>query len=75
MKYQETYDETQQFRKPSGVIMIEIDKYTGTLLTPDCLYPFMESFLTGTEPLEFCTEEDRSRMVDYYYTDKATEDN
>lgn len=74
-KYLEKYDEIQQFRKPSGVIMIEIDKYTGTLLTPDCLYPFMESFLTGTEPLEFCTEEDRSRIVDYYYTDDAIKDN
>lgn len=72
-KYLEKYEEVQQYRKPSGVIMIEIDKYTGKLLTPDCLYPFMEAFLTGTEPLEFCTEEDRSRIVDYYYTDDAIE--
>jgi penicillin-binding protein 1A len=70
-KYLEKYEEVQQYRKPSGVITIEIDKYTGKLLTPDCLYPFMEAFLTGTEPLEFCTEEDRSRIVDYYYTDDA----
>jgi penicillin-binding protein 1A len=74
-KFLEKYDEVQQYRKPSGVIMVEIDKYTGKLLTPDCLYPFMEAFLTGTEPLEFCTEEDRSRIVDYYYTDDAIEEN
>jgi penicillin-binding protein 1A len=67
----EKYPVMQEFRKPSGVIMVEIDKYTGKLLTPDCLYPFNEAFLTGTEPLEFTTEEDRSRIVDYYYTDKA----
>jgi penicillin-binding protein 1A len=74
-KFLEKYDEVQQYRKPSGVIMVEIDKYTGKLLTPDCLYPFMEAFLTGTEPLEFCTEEDRSRIVDYYYTDDAIDEN
>ena len=70
-KFLEKYKETQQFRKPSGVIMVDIDKYTGKLLTPDCLYPFQEYFLTGTEPLEFCTEEDHAKIVDYYYTDEA----
>jgi penicillin-binding protein 1A len=74
-KYLETHEEIQQFRKPSGIIMIEIDKYTGKLLTPDCLYPFTEAFLTGTEPLEFCTEEDHSAIVDYYFSDQAIEDN
>ncbi len=74
-KYLEKYDEIQQFRKPSGIIIIDIDKYTGKLLTPDCLYPFNEAFLTGTEPLEFCTEEDRSNIVDYYFTDDAIKDN
>jgi len=74
-KYLEKYKETQQFRKPSGVIMVDIDKYTGKLLTPDCLYPFQEVFLTGTEPLEFCTEEDHAKIVDYYYTDEAIDDN
>jgi membrane carboxypeptidase/penicillin-binding protein len=74
-KYLEKYEEIQHFRKPSGVIMIDIDKYTGKLLTPDCLYPFSEAFLTGTEPLEFCTEEDRSNIVDYYFTDQAIDDN
>lgn len=73
-KYLEAHEEIQQFRKPSGIIMVEIDKYTGKLLTPDCLYPFTEAFLTGTEPLEFCTEEDRANIVDYYFTDQAIED-
>lgn len=70
-KHLEKYPEMQEFRRPSGVIMVEIDKYAGKLLTPDCLYPFNEAFLTGTEPLEYTTEEDRARIIDYYYTDKA----
>lgn len=73
-KYLAKYKETQQFRKPSGVITVDIDKYTGKLLTPDCLYPFQEFFLTGTEPLEFCTEEDHAKIVNYYYTDEAIDE-
>jgi len=68
-KFLEKYPEPQQFRKPPGVIMVNIDKYTGKLFNEDCLYPFMEAFLPGTEPLEYCTEEDRSSIPDYYGDD------
>ena len=65
-KYLEKYPEAHQFRKPSGVIMVNVDRYTGKLLTPDCLYPFKEAFLPGTEPLEFCKQEDHLNITDYF---------
>lgn len=65
-KYLEMYPEMQQFRKPAGVIMVKIDKHTGKLYTPDCLYPFMEAFLPGTEPSEYCSEEEHRKFLDYY---------
>ena len=77
-KYLNKYKASQQFRKPSGVIMVDIDKITGKLLTPDCMYPFKEAFVTGTEPLEFCSEEEHLKFLDYYGTaeeDKIEEEN
>jgi penicillin-binding protein 1A len=65
-KYLEKHPEPQQFRKPPGVIMVKIDKYTGKLWTEDCLHPFWEAFLPGTEPTEYCTEEDHDMIEDYY---------
>jgi penicillin-binding protein 1A len=64
--YLDKHPETAKFSPPSGVYMINIDKYTGKLLTPDCLYPFREAFLPGTEPLEFCNEEEHLKITDYY---------
>jgi len=65
-KYLEKYPEVQKFRKPSGVIVMKVDKYTGKLWTPDCIYTFWESFMTGTEPTEFCNSEEHDKIVDYY---------
>ena len=67
------YPETNKFQIPSGVYMIEIDKYTGRLLTPDCLYPFREAFLPGSEPLEFCNEEEHQKIYNYFKTETDTE--
>jgi penicillin-binding protein 1A len=74
--YLKKYPETGKFTPPSGVYMIDIDKYTGKLLTPDCLYPFSEAFLPGTEPLEFCNEEEHLKIHDYYKTEtkESTDD-
>ncbi|MEN8152543.1 MAG: PBP1A family penicillin-binding protein [Acidobacteriota bacterium] len=69
-KYLEKYPEMKRYRKPSGVIMVKIDKYTGKLFSPDCLYPFMESYLKGNEPLDYCTEEDHMKIMDYYGKDE-----
>ncbi len=68
--YLKKYPETARFQPPSGVYMIEIDKYTGKLATPDCLYSFREAFLPGTEPLEFCNEEEHEKIYNYYKTEE-----
>ena len=65
-KYLGKYTEPLAYRKPPGVIWVWIDKFTGKLLSPDCLHQFKESFIAGTEPLEGCTEEDHKRIIDYY---------
>jgi penicillin-binding protein 1A len=66
--------EVEKFRPPSGVYMIDIDKYTGKLVTPDCLYPFSEAFLPGTEPLEFCNEEEHAKIFNYFKTEEDSSD-
>jgi len=72
--YLKKYPETGKFRPPSGVYMINIDKYTGKLLTPDCLYALSEAFLPGTEPLEFCNEEEHQKIYNYYKTEAESTD-
>ncbi len=73
-KYLERYPETGKFQPPSGIYMIDIDKYTGKLLTPDCLYPLKEAFLPGTEPLEFCNEEEHEKIYNYFKTEGEISD-
>ncbi len=73
-KYLAKFPETGKFNVPSGVYMIDIDKYTGKLVTPDCLYPLHEAFLPGTEPLEFCNEEEHEKIYNYYKTETESSD-
>jgi penicillin-binding protein 1A len=73
-KYLAKYPETNKFRVPSGVYMIDIDKYTGKLVTPDCLYRLSEAFLPGTEPLEFCNEEEHQKIYNYFKTETESTD-
>ncbi|MDQ1355076.1 MAG: penicillin-binding protein [Acidobacteriota bacterium] len=73
-KYLTKYPEPQEYKRPSGVIMREIDKYTGKLLGRECLYPFWEAFLRGTEPLEYCTEEDHQKFPNYHQEETNPED-
>jgi penicillin-binding protein 1A len=73
-KYLAKYPETNKFRIPSGVYMINIDKYTGKLLTPDCLYPFNEAFLPGSEPLEFCNDEEHQKIYNYFKTEEESDE-
>lgn len=70
-KYLLKYPEPKSFRKPSGVVWVMVDKYTGKLLTPDCLHAFREAFITGREPLEYCTQEDHDLITDYYGDDSG----
>lgn len=56
----------EEFEVPPGLIFVEIDRKTGLLATPDCLYPFKEVFFPGTEPDRWCSLEDHLRVLDYY---------
>jgi penicillin-binding protein 1B len=42
------------FEVPEGISFVEIDHETGKLATPSCPHVFTESFLVGTEPVEYC---------------------
>ena len=42
------------FDVPEGITFVEIDRDTGKLALPGCPRTYSESFLAGTEPVEFC---------------------
>jgi penicillin-binding protein 1B len=42
------------FEVPEGITFAEIDRDTGSLALPTCPRVYNESFLTGTEPTEYC---------------------
>ena len=64
----------EDFDVPSNLVFIDIDRKTGLLATPICLYPFREVFFPGTEPSRFCTNADHLRCLDYYSAQKASEE-
>jgi penicillin-binding protein 1B len=43
-----------EFDVPEGISFAEIDRDTGKLATPGCPRTYHESFLVGTEPIEYC---------------------
>lgn len=73
VKFMEKYLEKNaepimEYPRPKGIVFVKIDKMTGKLLTGNCVYPFNEAFVSGTEPHEYCSEEDHLNCVDYYKT-------
>jgi len=42
------------FEVPDGIVFADIDRDTGKLATPGCPRTMTESFLSGTEPTEYC---------------------
>ena len=62
------------FEVPPNLVFVEIDRKTGLLATPICRYPFREVFFPGTEPSRFCTLADHLRILDYYSSEKASEE-
>jgi penicillin-binding protein 1B len=44
----------QRFEEPEGIVSSEIDRDTGKLALPGCPRVIQESFLTGTEPVDYC---------------------
>jgi penicillin-binding protein 1A len=56
----------EDFEVPPNLVFVEIDRKTGLLATPICLYPFLEVFFPGSEPGRYCTLADHMRILDYY---------
>jgi penicillin-binding protein 1B len=42
------------FEAPEGISFVQIDRDTGKLALPGCPRTFEESFIAGTEPIEYC---------------------
>ena len=64
----------EDFEAPPNISFVEIDRKTGLLATPDCLWPLREAFLPGTEPLRYCSHQDHLMILDYFGTEKAVEE-
>jgi penicillin-binding protein 1A len=64
----------EDFEVPPNINFLEVDRKTGLLATPACLWPIREAFLAGTEPQRYCSRQDHLKILDYYGTEKATEE-
>ena len=64
----------EDFEVPPNIAFLEVDRKTGLLATPNCLWPIREAFLAGTEPPRYCSNQDHLLILDYYGTEKATEE-
>ncbi len=64
----------EDFDIPPNINFVEVDRKTGLLATPACLWPIREAFLVGTEPGRYCSRQDHMKILDYYGTEKATEE-
>ncbi|MCX7974921.1 MAG: PBP1A family penicillin-binding protein [Candidatus Aminicenantes bacterium] len=64
----------EDFEVPPNLHFITIDRKTGFLATPNCLWPLKEVFFPGTEPQRYCTRQDHLLIFDYYGTSKAVEE-
>ncbi len=70
IKFMEQYFKdrpVEKFQVPPNIIFVKIDSYTGKLAMPFCLHTIDEAFVPGTEPKEFCSEEDHLHVLDYYH--------
>lgn len=61
----EEYD-PGQFEVPPNLDYATIDRKTGLLWNPICLFPFIEVYLPDTAPTRWCSYEDHLRTYDYY---------
>ncbi len=63
----------EEFEVPPNLSFVEIDRKTGLLATPICIFTLKETFLPGTEPVRFCSYEDHLKTLDYYSVLKKKE--
>lgn len=64
----------EEFEVPPNLVFVEIDRKTGLLATPFCLFPMKEVFFPGTEPARFCSYEDHMKILDYYSVEKKEDE-
>jgi penicillin-binding protein 1B len=50
------YADTKEFKAPSGVVTLKLDKVTNRLATPSCPDDYTVAFIAGTEPKETCEQ-------------------
>lgn len=63
----EEYERGEFEMPPEHLLQFEmIDRKTGLLATPICLFPFREVYLPGTAPSRWCSFEDHMMTLDYY---------
>ncbi len=63
----------EEFEVPPNLVQKTIDRKTGLLATPICLFPFDEYFFPGKVPDRFCSYDDHMLTYDYYQTLKKEE--
>ena len=56
----------EEFDVPPNLETYTIDRKTGLLATPVCLFPIIEYFLPGKVPDRFCSYDDHMLTYDYY---------
>jgi penicillin-binding protein 1B len=61
---------SSRFEVPGGITFVEIDRDTGKLALPGCPRTYDESFLSGTEPVEYC-ELHRGGGYDWFDTSEG----
>jgi penicillin-binding protein 1A len=58
--------EWEEFEVPPNLVQKTIDRKTGLLATPICLFPIEEYFFPGKVPDRFCSYDDHMLTYDYY---------
>jgi penicillin-binding protein 1B len=48
------YADMREFRQPTGVVDVQLDKVTNRLATPSCTDDYVSAFVAGTEPRDTC---------------------
>jgi penicillin-binding protein 1A len=64
----------EEFEVPPHLVSKTIDRKTGLIATPICLFPIVEYFLPGKVPDRFCSYDDHMLTYDYYETLKKEEE-
>jgi penicillin-binding protein 1A len=58
----------EEFEVPPNLVQKTIDRKTGLLATPVCLFPISEYFFPGKVPDRYCSYDDHMLTYDYYET-------